>query len=354
MLFLHTMLDFSNARLTDLAIHKVGSKLREESLQISKGLAYLSGDEVMPLLLKYFLNPFDGNEYHNFTHASDVNLNEVFTYSKNIFADEKSFYLQSIHIAKHLFEVSTHPNIKTGELYVCYFQNCRVDNETCDAIGIFKSENKDAFLKVEPAEDSYMVATENGININKLDKGCLVFKLNEEEGFKVCVVDKGNKSEEAVYWKENFLKIRPCADNYHHTKNYLNLTKEFVTERLGDEAEVSKADKIEILNKSIEYFKSREQFDEQEFAQEVFEDKQEMIRSFSEYKESYQQEKEVDFSDVFEISAPAVKKQQKVFKSVLKLDKNFHVYIHGDTSKIQKGVDENGKKYYILYYEEEN
>lgn len=349
------MIDFSNARLTDLAIHKVGSKLREESLQIAKSLAFLSDDELtMPLLLKYFLNPFNGNEFYNFSHASDLNLNEAYAYSKNIFSDGKAFYLQSVAIAKHLFEVSSHPNIKTGELYVCYFSNCRVNNETCDAIGIFKSENKESFLKVEPAEDSFVVGTDKGININKLDKGCLVFKLGEEEGYKVCIVDKSNKSEEAVYWKENFLRIKPCADNYHHTQNYLSLTKNFVTEKLAEEEDLSKADKIEILNKSMEYFKSREQFDEQEFAMEVFEGRQELSRSFSDYKGDYQKEREIDFSDVFEISAPAVKKQQKVFKSVLKLDRNFHVYIHGDTSKIEKGVDESGRKFYKLFYDHED
>jgi hypothetical protein len=349
------MIDFSNARLTDLVIHKVGSKLREESLQISKGQASLSDNDVtMPLLLKYFLGPFNGNEFHNLSHTSDIQLNEIYSFSKNIFSDEKAFYLKSVAIAKHLFEVSTHPNIKTGELYICFFNNCRVENETCDAIGIFKSEHKDSFLKVEPGDDGFIVGTELGISINKLDKGCIIFNLEAENGYKVCIVDKSNKSEEAVYWRDHFLKIRPCADNYHHTQNFLSLTKEFVTERLGDESDVTKAEKIEILNKSLEYFKSREQFDEQEFAQEVFEDKQEMIRSFTEYKDDYQKEKDIDFSDVFEISLPAVKKQQKVFKSVLKLDKNFTLYIHGDGSKIEKGVDENGKQYYKLYYDVEN
>ncbi len=42
------------------------------------------------------------------------------------------------------------------------------------------------------------------------------------------------------------------------------------------------------------------------------------------------------------------------FKSVLKLDKNFHIYIHGDKELIEKGYDDAvGKKFYKIYYDEE-
>lgn len=37
-------------------------------------------------------------------------------------------------------------------------------------------------------------------------------------------------------------------------------------------------------------------------------------------------------------------------KRVLKLDKNFHVYIHGDASKIKIAEDEKGK-YIKLYFD---
>ena len=58
--------------------------------------------------------------------------------------------------------------------------------------------------------------------------------------------------------------------------------------------------------------------------------------------------------DAFEISDYAVKKQSRVFKSIIKLDKNFHIYVHGDKNKIEKGTDHEGRKYYILYYDDES
>jgi hypothetical protein len=56
----------------------------------------------------------------------------------------------------------------------------------------------------------------------------------------------------------------------------------------------------------------------------------------------------------FEISPHAVKKQARVFKSVIKLDKNFHIYIHGDRQLIEKGYDDALQKhYYKIYFEQE-
>ena len=58
--------------------------------------------------------------------------------------------------------------------------------------------------------------------------------------------------------------------------------------------------------------------------------------------------------DSFDISGAAVKKQARTYKSVLKLDKNFHIYIHGNKDVIEKGFDENkAMNYYKVYFKEE-
>nr|AMP55557.1 hypothetical protein [uncultured bacterium] len=49
----------------------------------------------------------------------------------------------------------------------------------------------------------------------------------------------------------------------------------------------------------------------------------------------------------------AVKKQARNYKSVIKLDKNFHIYVHGDRRLIEQGEDEKGK-FYKVYYKEES
>ena len=80
-----------------------------------------------------------------------------------------------------------------------------------------------------------------------------------------------------------------------------------------------------------------------------------MIDAFTQYKQTYESAKQVQLDAAFDIHSSAVKKQEKSFKSVLKLDKNFHVYIHGRRDLIERGVDEtSGKRFYKLYFDEES
>jgi hypothetical protein len=346
------MIDFSEVELAALAVHSVGNKVREESFKISKGKLEIEDLHTKQLLLKYFLSPFAGNEFYHFSHSEGPESNEIYSFVRNIFRNEAEFYIQSIELTRHLYEVSSNPKIKAGEFYVCLFNNCSLDGEAVEAIGLFKSENKDTFLKVDQSKDNFKIDHEDGININKLDKGCIIFNVEEEDGYKVCVLDSHGKSE-GQSWKDEFLKVKSCADNYHHTQNYLTLTKEFVTGRMGEEFEITKADQAGYLNRSVDYFKKNEQFDEKEFASVIFDDKN-VINSFRKYKEDFQQEREMDITDDFSISPEAVKSQARVFKSVIKLDKNFHIYIHGNRNLIEQGFDpQTGKRFYKIFFDKE-
>ena len=132
----------------------------------------------------------------------------------------------------------------------------------------------------------------------------------------------------------------------------MNIAKNFVTKQLNEEFEVTKADQIDYLNRSVDYFKTNDTFDKQEFEKQVFADDN-VIESFRTFDEAYRKNNEMVLMDSFDISAQAVKKQAKVFKSVLKLDKNFHIYIHGNRNLIEQGVEEDGRKFYKIYFKEE-
>ena len=132
----------------------------------------------------------------------------------------------------------------------------------------------------------------------------------------------------------------------------MSLTKSYVTKQLAEDFEVTKADKIDLLNKTVEYFKTHEQFDKTEFEAEVFQT-DEMIESFQHFDESYRASHDIQGADSFDISEQAVKKQARGFKSVLKLDKTFHVYIHGDRSLIERGTEADGRKFYKIYFDKE-
>jgi len=168
------------------------------------------------------------------------------------------------------------------------------------------------------------------------------------------VVDKTNRSSDARFWKDKFLKVRAASDDFHHTHDYLNMYKSYVVEQVPSEFEVTRVEQIDLLNKSVSYFKKNEQFNRQQFEDEVLQ-MPEVIQSFRKYEDQYANERDLNFNDEFGISDHAVKKQSRIFKSVLKLDKNFHVYIHGNKDLIEKGYDASmGMHYYKIYFEEEN
>jgi 37-kD nucleoid-associated bacterial protein len=349
------MIEFSEVSLNKIIIHRVGNKSLDEGYKFSDNALPLNPqDDLTRLLTGFFLKPFENVPLYNFTHVTSLELNEIYSIATKIFASPKGLIKESKEIGKILYEYSTHPKIKNGEMYVVYFKNCTFENREVDAIGIFKSENKETFLKLKFDGSDYQVEPEDGISINKLDKGCLILNVQKDEGYVVAVVDTISRGTEAQYWKDEFLKIRPANDNYHSTQHYLDACKNFVTTQLEQEYEVNKTDKISYLNKTVDYFKNNAAFDEGDFLQEVFEDR-EVIKSFRNFKEEYAAESGVDLEDSFEISGMAVKKQARVFKSVLKLDKNFHVYIHGDKSLIEKGYDAKvGKSFYKIYFDEES
>ncbi|MEN7546843.1 nucleoid-associated protein [Rapidithrix thailandica] len=347
------MLNFQDIELAELVIHKVGNKIQEEPLNLSQRPVPVGDEALLEVLSKYFLTPFKEPNYYQFTHESDIELNEVYNYAHKIFADPGCFFLQSVNIAKHLYESTDHPNIKSGELYLAYFRDCVMGDELVDAIGLFKSENKDTYLKVYPQDNTFGINQEEGVNIKRLDKGCLIFNTEQEQGYKVCMVDNTNKGQEAQYWKDHFLRLKPWEDIFYHTQNYMDICKGFVEEVYNPEHNVDRADQIVMMNRSMDYFKEKEAFNVQEFENEVIQEP-EVVEAFREYKEEFQEKNDVKTFDEFDISKPAVKGNKKNFKSVLKLDKNFHVYIHGDRDYIERGYDEvRDMHYYQLFFKQE-
>lgn len=344
------MIDLENSQLIDSAIHRVGNKSADDGCIFSKQPLQLN-EHLTQVLSRYFLTPFKSEEYFHFYHDTNLNLNEVYTYVTAIFDNPDNLFDQSLNLAKHLYENSEHPNIKPGDFYTVYFEDCYIDGDTVDAIGLFKSENKDTFLRIIPEGGVFTVESEQGINIKKLDKGCIIFNKEREQGYIAAVVDNTNRNMEAQYWIDDFLHVTYRQDDYHHTQNIMALTKSFVMNELPEQFAVTKAEQATILNDSVKFFKEKENFTIEEFNEEVIQ-QPEVIESFQQYRTHFQQENDIRMPDSFDISESAVKKQTRNFKSVIKLDKNFHIYIHGNENLIEQGEDEKGK-FYKLYFKEE-
>lgn len=347
-------IDFSQAYILSLSIHFIGNKSNHIDLKLSDAPILLDS-EMSTRMRDYFLKTMAKQvEKYEFTHVDALEHNEVFNCVGKTLIGEENFHNISKQLAHLLYNNSNHPNIKTGELFYVHFDNIIVDNTPIEAIGIFKTENKEGIFQVNQATTKFDIDYLEGINANKLDKGCLVLDLDFETGFEIYLVDNVSKGEEALYWKEDFLNVQPINNSYTQTRSLMNLTKDFIEFQVTkDVGTVEKPDQIDMLNKSVQYFKANDDYNQISFEKEVFVEP-EITDSFRNYAAINQQVYGLDLEKGLEISSPAVKKQAKDFKSILKLDKNFHIYIHGDRSKIEKGIDESGEKFYKIYYNEEN
>ena len=347
------MINYLNAVLSPISIHHIGRKVDDEGFSLSDIPTTIEDENIKSLVLKYFLSGYKEPAFHNFKMTGDETYdNPIFENVSKIFEDPQSLHYVSGDIAKYLYNNSNHPNIKSGELMVCYFQDILVEDELLDAIGIFKCESRAIFLKLLRQNLSYDFTADEGIALGGLDKGCLILNTEKEDGYKLCVIDKANATE-AYFWNRDFLSIKERTDDYHNTSHYINLTKDFVEDRLKPKHDLGRDDELRIMNSSEKFFNSNESFSEKEYLNSLF-DNVEVLEEFEDYKQERQEIQGYQLESDFDISDAAVKKNNKVFRSVIKLDKNFHIYVHGERSKIERGTDEMGRKFYKLYYDNES
>lgn len=347
------MFDFSEVSLNQLVVHNIGNRAEEEGINFSNEEMKIHDHTVEDILKQYFLQRFKSDFYYSFSHESDLQLNEVYNHINQIFDDPSLFYEKSKDLAHFLYEQSNHPKIKTGEFYVARFSDIQVDDEVVDAIGLFKSENKDTYIRVFQKDDHFEVDYENGINIKKLDKGCLIFNTEKEQGYKISIIDTTNKTNEALYWRDNFLNVSPRANEFYQTNQLIDLCKGFSEQVLVEGNNVDKQEQVAFVKRSEDFFNKNETFDNEQFKQDVI-GSEEISEAFEEYKQDFETQRELSPVDQFEISSEAVKKGKKYFRSVIKLDKNFHIYVHANPDFIEKGFDNvKNLKFYKLYFHDE-
>lgn len=348
--------DITNAGISQLVIHKIGSHEENIPTVYSNKCLQFSEDSIVPDHLKqYFLATFHEPNLYHLEGENGTENNLVYQIACSIFDNTSTFYENSRVLADLLYKSSTNPNIKPGEFYVTLFENVHILDEDVMCLGLFKSETKETFLKIKPENGLIDIECEEGINIKKLDKGCLIFNVERENGFIVSIVDKTSKNNEAVFWKDDFLGLNVREDNNFDTMNYLNICKEFVDQVYSPVNDVPRENQIDLQNRTIDYFKNNEEFNEDVFKTEVLGGNDSIVQAFDDCKENYENERGININKEFTISNDVVKQENKKFKSVIKLDKNFHVYVHGNQNMIQRGYDEEKKlNYYTLYFATES
>lgn len=350
------MIQFSDIVLSQLALHKVGRKHQQEPIGISKELANIENAELQQILLDYFLPSFKLTDYYQFHHLSDLSLNEVYNYCKKIFENPTTLYEQSVNIVRYLYDQSEHPKIKAGEVYVAYFENCIIEDELVDAVGIFKSEEKSTFLEFTEKDMTLEIDCREGILPKKLDKGALIFNVLPEEGYRVLSVDLS--SFDAQYWRTDFLGIDAVENNAFYTKTYLSMCKDFCKKVIAKEESVK--EQADFINKTVEYFENNDSFELNTFTEEVMPNNNYSER-FKAYKDKYEERQGINTDEAFVIAKDTFQNMKKRFRNAIKLDTNFEIKVNNNPEVpknaerfLEKGFDEKRQMhFYKIYFNQE-
>ena len=343
----------SDVKIQAIAVHQIGDKSLREPLILGQTLLEPEERE-MNILKSFFLDHFKLQEFFNFRKVDGtVQDAKLLHFAERIFSDPSTLLSSSCDVARILYGLTESEVLEEGFLYMCYMTDAVIDDEITEALGIYFCPLDDAFVSVSNLQVQPQLNFSSGTYLGKQEMACLIYNTDKELGYKIDVIDKSKRNREGQLWKDHFLRVKPAEDDFFLTSQIMGLTKSFVENQLPSEFEIEKKDQMEYLDRSINYFKNQEHYSQQEFADEIFEDPR-IVESFGGYKSQYQDENELQLQNEFDLNEYAVKKQARIFKSVLKLDRNFHIYIHGDRSLIERNVDEHGRKYYKIYYEKES
>ena len=336
-----------NIIIENIALHYVGNRSAEEGVRASSQPLHLS-ESVVPFLKYFFLSPFKMEALCHFFHEAELQMNEMYLQTERIFEDHSKFVSVSAEIASFLYERSNHPKIKGGDFFVVLFKNLEVDHQFVEAIGLFKIENTENFIRISRNDEGASVFSENGISIKKLDKGCLILNTEKEMGYVVAVVDKTSRGSEAKYWIDDFLHVIPRNDGYNQTKRAVSLCKSYVKSLAGN---VDKSQRAIMLNRMTELLREPD-FDLKEMVNKVFDDEK-MAQEFLKYNQNSMDDG-TGIADNFKTEPSALKKLSFGNLTNIRLDNNFGISIRGGENLLEKGYDEEkGMKYYKLYFKEE-
>lgn len=349
------MISRKNASISKFIIHKVGNKFNDTKNAFSEKI--VDFDEASyDLMLPFLLRPFSSVvQSYRFNHHANINLNEINSYSSQIFKDEETFIEVSKHIVTHLYEQSTSANIKTGDVLVVLFEGIEFNDITTNALGIFKIENKVSFFQTYLENNSYDVLAQKGINSKKVDKGCLILNQTDTEGNIIFSVDNNNY--DAQYWLNQFLNIKYADDSNSHTQQYIELCKDFSSDIIKISYGIQ--EKNTFLAKTIDFFKENEVINIERFKNELFEEDKHKTE-FEQYKKNFETEQNIVLRNQFDVAERVLNKEKKKIKTDIKLDTNIQIKLDIDAPDasaeyLERGYDDTKKMhYYKVFFNAEN
>jgi len=352
-------LNFENARISGLVLAKVGNPSRDEPLQTSKQIFRIEEND-QAMLSSIFMRPFKSLSLigHRFRHHSSLSHHELNSCVSKIFEDEHQLLSSGCDIAQRLYSKSSHPNIKSGDLCVALVEGIQVgDEEAVRGICILKSESVSPFLSILAKDGDLQLNTEQGINPEKIDKGCLVIDQFQRKGFYALTFDRAGS--ESRFWVRDFLSVSPIPDSALLSKRVAEMAVHAVTETAPEPAETDDSPPWAInesAQEALSYFDGKKQFSLQEFEEQALRTPEAKAK-FREEKKRLEEDEGVTIEEGFDISKKDAIKAKKLMKSVMKLDSGVEIRLKPKVvakpeAVLEKGYDEKrGKNFIKIYFD---
>ena len=292
-------LNFEAVEISGLVLAKVGNPSRDEPLQTSKTLFNVSDDD-QATLCPIFLKPFRNLIGQRFTHHSSLE---------------------------------------------------KMDGETKRAICILKSESMTPFLSISTRDGDLQLETEQGINPEKIDKGCLILEHLEKKGYYVLTFDRAGS--ESRFWVRDFLSVRPIPDSALLSKRVAEMAVNAVSTK-GASEDSPPWDVNEPAQEALTYLKGQKNFSLQEFEEQALRTDAAKSR-FAEERKRLEEEEGITLEENFDISTKDVTKARKFMKSIMKLDTGVEIRLRPKVvdkpdDVLERGYDEERKMSYIKVY----
>ncbi|WP_392471278.1 nucleoid-associated protein [Sphingobacterium cellulitidis] len=357
------MIFFQDSRIAGIHANWVGNKNFDEGVSFREEPSIFGGmyspDEKLHmdhLILTAISRPF--SKYETVFQFREINetleLNDSYKAVVRFFHNWDSFQSTANNLTALLYEYMLHPKISSGILLAVHLKDVQFEGEEMEAIALLKLSNPMEGLDFRGKGGRYDIWPSGKIfSVENVELSAIFINTDRENGYRI-LLQCPPKSIEGYLWREEFLQLQVVNDPFQMTSNFMKVYKNFVMEKLEESHEMDTMDQYELLNKAISYVSENETMDIEEFSGTVIQDP-EVSSIFNRYLDTIQEDHEMVIPDRFPLSDSAVKKAKSAYKKVIKLDKNFHIYVHGKRELVEQGYDESkGMNFYKVYYENES
>lgn len=214
------------------------------------------------------------------------------------------------------------------------------------AIGFYLSRQKQHFFST----GTQAMAVLQGMPLNKPEFACLIVP-GQQEDFKLFLSESGSQPGN---WSKLLFPFFQHRDDAFHATQFFKMCKSFSEDVLAREYQQPREKQVEFLADSVAYASEKKVLDVAAFKQEVIRDPA-VVDAFEDYQTRYGEQKAWNPPDQFAVSENVQKQAGRFVRSIIKLDKNFHIYVHGNKDRIERGYDQDRRMhYYTLFFEAES